>query len=227
MRQPVTMRQAGQRSWLTLAFVVLGVLALSLSNVEPASARTAATSLSAGAGDTHANGILQETARQVSAKGRWWRDRDERYLGGRALSARQKGASLAVTFTGTGLRIVGPRSLTRGRARIYVDGRHVATVERPRRHVPRPSEPVRRDLGVGEAPHGQDRRRRNGWPPCVHGRRLRRPRPRPVGVRSGAHDRAAVPGARDEGYLPGPCLRRWHWRHRRVDPSQQLDQQRP
>ena len=117
MRQPVTMRQAGQRSWLTLAFVVLGVLALSLSNVEPASARTAATSLSAGAGDTHANGILQETARQVSAKGRWWRDRDERYLGGRALSARQKGASLAVTFTGTGLRIVGPRSLTRGRAR--------------------------------------------------------------------------------------------------------------
>ena len=128
MRQPVTMRQAGQRSWLTLAFVVLGVLALSLSNVEPAGARTAATSLSAGAGDTHANGILQETARQVSAKGRWWRDRDERYLGGRALSARQKGASLAVTFTGTGLRIIGPRSLTRGRARIYVDGRHVATV---------------------------------------------------------------------------------------------------
>ena len=128
MRQPVTTRPARQRSWLTLALVVLGVLALSASHVEPASARTAATSLSAGSGDTHETRILQETARQVSVKGRWWRDRDERYLGGRALSARQKGASLEVTFTGTGLTIVGPRSLTRGRAQIYVDGRRVATV---------------------------------------------------------------------------------------------------
>ena len=44
------------------------------------------------------------------------------------LGSTQNGASLSFTFTGHAIALVGPRSLAHGRARIYVDGAYVTTL---------------------------------------------------------------------------------------------------
>jgi hypothetical protein len=51
------------------------------------------------------------------------------YLGGQATWSTQKGATASLTFTGIGISWIGPVGPTRGKARIYVDGRYVKTVE--------------------------------------------------------------------------------------------------
>ncbi len=116
------------RRWFTVIAIMFGVMALSLPSLEPVSARTAAVQPSAAWSAEYDTRTFQETWKNLSVKGNWWRGHSSRFVGGRALSARQKGASLKVSFSGTGIAIVGPKSKLRGNARIYVDGRYVKTV---------------------------------------------------------------------------------------------------
>jgi hypothetical protein len=44
------------------------------------------------------------------------------------LGSTQKGASLSFTFTGHAIAVVGPRSLAHGRAKVYVDGIYITTI---------------------------------------------------------------------------------------------------
>jgi hypothetical protein len=65
----------------------------------------------------------------VTYRGRWVRVAHPGYAGGQALASRQRGASATLTFTGTRVSWIGPTGPTRGRARVYVDGRYVRTVD--------------------------------------------------------------------------------------------------
>ena len=51
------------------------------------------------------------------------------YSGGRAWQSSTKGASATFTFTGTVVQWIGPKSATRGQAKVYIDGRYVRTVD--------------------------------------------------------------------------------------------------
>jgi hypothetical protein len=73
--------------------------------------------------------VLQETSPRIALTGSWYRTSNVRYLDRAAVSSRQRGARLTVTFTGSGFALVGPKSPHRGKARVYVDGQYVKTVD--------------------------------------------------------------------------------------------------
>jgi hypothetical protein len=71
----------------------------------------------------------QETSPSVDYAGAWSVAGHPDYVGGQARYATQKGAWASITFTGVGIAWIGPTGPTRGKARIYVDGRYVKTVD--------------------------------------------------------------------------------------------------
>ena len=70
----------------------------------------------------------ENTGRFVYA-GPWSQVTSSSYSGGTARSVSTRGALVAVRFTGTAVRWIGPKGPTLGRAEVYVDGRRVATVD--------------------------------------------------------------------------------------------------
>ncbi len=72
--------------------------------------------------------VYQESSRQISYHGRWVTARNAGYLGGKARAARAGKASATLKFSGAAVSWVGPVGPTRGKARVYVDGKLVKTV---------------------------------------------------------------------------------------------------
>ena len=116
------------RGWLTLGVIALGVIALTLPSTDAASARYAGDQLMTAWNAGYTTHVYQDTSPRVRANGQWFRLRADSYLGGSALSARRGGSRISLTFTGTGVAVLGPKSPTRGKAKIYVDGHYVRTV---------------------------------------------------------------------------------------------------
>jgi hypothetical protein len=71
----------------------------------------------------------QDTAADIQWSGDWSAARYRRYAGGTVHYATQRGASATLAFAGTSVSWIGPMGPTRGRARVYVDGTLVATVD--------------------------------------------------------------------------------------------------
>ena len=72
---------------------------------------------------------LQETNGDIVYRGNWASARHDAYLGDRVRYATARGASATTRFTGTAISWVGPTGPTRGKARIYLDGRAIKTVD--------------------------------------------------------------------------------------------------
>jgi len=128
---PAAHDRAGKRPRrsLTAAGFMVGLLALSLPFIAPGSSVSAAEQLSAAWDVEHETALYQEGWDQVSVKGEWWRGRSDHFMSGGALSAQTRGARLEVTFTGTGVAIIGPMSKHRGEAKVYLDGRFISTID--------------------------------------------------------------------------------------------------
>jgi uncharacterized protein with LGFP repeats len=106
------------RTWNTVAGP--GLRTYSLTAADGAgNVRTAATS--------GATAAQSETA--ATPVGRWTTLRSESYVGGAALSATAKNASLSWTFTGRSVAWVATRTQWSGQAVVYLDGAKVATVD--------------------------------------------------------------------------------------------------
>ena len=71
---------------------------------------------------------LSEKSKQIHYALTWSTARYSGYAGDRVRYATRKGASATLTFSGTGIAWVGPTGPTRGTARVYLDGKAVATV---------------------------------------------------------------------------------------------------
>ena len=71
---------------------------------------------------------LSEKSKQITYALSWSTARYSGYAGDRVRYATRKGASATLTFSGTGIAWVGPTGPTRGTARVYLDGKAVATV---------------------------------------------------------------------------------------------------
>jgi parallel beta-helix repeat protein len=70
----------------------------------------------------------QETTTRATWTGTWRKYVHAGYLGRSVLAATKKGAKTKFTFTGTGVSIVGPVGPTRGKARIYINGKYSRTI---------------------------------------------------------------------------------------------------
>ena len=73
--------------------------------------------------------LASERSSAVSYRGRWTARTGAGYLGGTSRSSASSGATASFTFTGRGIAWIGATGPTRGRARVYVDGSYVATVD--------------------------------------------------------------------------------------------------
>ena len=81
----------------------------------------------------------QETFTQIDWSGPWGSAMHRRYAGptDTVRWANEAGASASFPFTGKSVAWMGPKGPTRGRARVFVDGAHVATIDlRARRFQP-------------------------------------------------------------------------------------------
>ncbi len=77
--------------------------------------------------------VSNESSNAIAYKGTWRRAQHGGYGGGTVAYAKSKGASATFTFTGTSVRWSGPLGPTRGKAKVYVDGSYVKTVNLYRR----------------------------------------------------------------------------------------------
>ena len=71
---------------------------------------------------------LSEKSKAIAYALSWSSARHSGYAGDRVRYATRKGASATITFTGTGIAWIGPTGPTRGTARVYLDGKAVASV---------------------------------------------------------------------------------------------------
>jgi len=73
--------------------------------------------------------FIADRAAAIHYDGRWRTARHGGYHGGTVRYATGRGASARLTFTGRGITWYGPTGPTRGKAKVYVDGRLVKTVD--------------------------------------------------------------------------------------------------
>jgi hypothetical protein len=72
---------------------------------------------------------LSDSSSAIQWSGSWSFARHASYLGGRAHTATARGATATIRFTGSAIAWAGPVGPTRGKARVYLDGNLVATVD--------------------------------------------------------------------------------------------------
>jgi hypothetical protein len=73
--------------------------------------------------------VVSEVSKSIAYSGDWAFARHAAYQGGRVRYATDAGATATITLTGRGISWIGPQGPTRGKARISVDGKVVATVD--------------------------------------------------------------------------------------------------
>jgi hypothetical protein len=72
---------------------------------------------------------LSDSSSAIHWSGSWSFARHASYLGGRVHSTTSRGSTATITFTGSAIAWAGPVGPTRGKARVYLDGNLVATVD--------------------------------------------------------------------------------------------------
>ena len=77
--------------------------------------------------------VVSDRSRSIDYRGRWRVARHAGYNGDVVRYSTARGASATLTFTGRRVVWYGPTGPTRGRARVYVDGKAVRTVDLRRR----------------------------------------------------------------------------------------------
>lgn len=73
--------------------------------------------------------VVQDASRSIVRTGSWARGTSVTASGGTTAYTYQSGASMSLAFTGRGIALVSPRSPTRGRLAVWLDGVLVATVD--------------------------------------------------------------------------------------------------
>ena len=73
--------------------------------------------------------LVGDRSTSIDYDGRWHVARHGGYRGGTVRYSTGRGASATLTFTGSGVTWFGPTGPTRGKAKVYIDGRLVRTVD--------------------------------------------------------------------------------------------------
>jgi hypothetical protein len=78
---------------------------------------------------TFRTNALSDSSSAIHWSGSWSFARHPSYLGGRVHSTTSQGATATISFSGSAIAWAGPVGPTRGKARVYLDGNLVATVD--------------------------------------------------------------------------------------------------
>lgn len=122
-------RRPRLRDLLATGIVALGLVALTIPIAGTAAATYPGDALIATWKSTHVTNAYQETSSRIRYSGWWSLQRHSSHMRGAIKSTRQRSARVTFTFTGSAVAWVGPRRLDRGKAKVYVDGRYIKTVD--------------------------------------------------------------------------------------------------
>jgi hypothetical protein len=117
-----------------VVLVLLGLEAATVSISNPNETATTAALNPALDGTVAQDGPItsttyQETSPAIVYRGTWSSAAHPDYRGGEVRWSTERGASATFRFTGIGVSWIGPTGPTRGKAKVYVDGRLVKTVD--------------------------------------------------------------------------------------------------
>ena len=127
--RPPVRRHRRRRDWLATGVMALAVVGTFVPLVATsAAAPPPSRPLMNGWSSTYQTTVLSETSRRLRYSGSWRRADHPAYIGDRVRSSDQKGASVSLSFSGTGVSWIGPVGPTRGTASVYLDGRRIKTV---------------------------------------------------------------------------------------------------
>jgi hypothetical protein len=134
---PPSRRRA--RDWLATGVMILGIVALAIPFVATSAASSSADRLIASWSDSHQTRVFQESTVLATYVGTWNRQQGDQFMGSYAAVSTQADAAVDFSFTGSGVSWIGPKGPNQGKARVYLDGRYVRTVDTYSRN-PRPRE---------------------------------------------------------------------------------------
>lgn len=116
------------RSWATIGVTVLVLVSLVLpASVVFAAGKSGRTLLAEWSAVANVS-VVQESNSAITYRGTWRKAYHSGYMGGKARATRIRGAKARLAFTGTAVAWIGPIGPTRGKARVYIDGTLVKTV---------------------------------------------------------------------------------------------------
>ena len=114
-------------------FTILVMLGLAIAPVLPGSEVSASAApvplVPAHSSEPNLVRTLQENHERIAFSGSWRRSDHPGYSMGHASSSRDAGARFSLRFSGTAVSWIGPVGPTRGKARVYIDGRLIKTVD--------------------------------------------------------------------------------------------------
>jgi outer membrane biosynthesis protein TonB len=127
------------RDWLATGVMILGVVALAIPFVATSAASRSADRLITAWSGSYQTRVFQESTVLAKYVGTWNRQQGDQFMGSYAAISTQADAAVDFSFTGSGVSWIGPEGPNQGKARVYVDGRYVRTVDTYSRN-PRPRE---------------------------------------------------------------------------------------
>ncbi len=122
-------RRRRTRDLLAAGAMALGLLALVVPMTPTAAATYPVDRLVASWQGSYDARVVPDSWRAADYSSGWKRIASAKHLGGSIKSTRERGARVTVTFTGSAISWIGPRRANRGKARVYVDGSFVRTVD--------------------------------------------------------------------------------------------------
>ena len=178
-RQPLDPRRVstGRRLRRSVSAGVVAIILLSLAvpfSGVAAAGKTGRTLLAEWSAVSTVS-VVQQSSTSISYRGIWRTASNAGYMDGRARATKARAAKASLRFTGAAIAWVGPVGPSRGKARVYIDGRLVTTVNTWASIISREPHPVHEVLGHRGCAPDHDRRQRDRRP---SDRRLGRvPRP--------------------------------------------------
>jgi mannan endo-1,4-beta-mannosidase len=126
---PAPPRRRRSRDWLATGVMIVGIAALAVPFVATSAASSSADRLLASWNGSYETRVLQESTVLATYTGTWYRQQGDQFMGGYAAISTQAGAAVDFAFAGSGVSWIGPKGPNQGKARVYVDGRYVRTVD--------------------------------------------------------------------------------------------------
>lgn len=117
-----------KRYGASIGIVALALISLAMPAADVAAAHVSGRTLIAAWSAAADVAVVQESNAAITYRGTWKTASHTSYLGGKARWTRARGAKASLRFTGTAIAWVGPVGPTRGKARVYIDGNLVKTV---------------------------------------------------------------------------------------------------